>query len=35
MVKNLPAMQDTVWVGNLGAEDVLEKKMASLSTVLA
>ena len=34
MVKNLPAMQDTqVW--SLGQEDLLEKEMATHSSVLA
>ena len=34
VVKNLPAMQE-MWVQSLGQEDPLEKKMATLSTVLA
>ena len=34
MVKNLPAMQET-WVQSLGQEDLLEKKMATHSGVLA
>ena len=34
MVKNLPAMQKT-WVQSLGREDLLEKKMATPSSVLA
>ena len=34
MVKNLPVMQE-MWVQSLGQEDPLEKKMATLSTVLA
>ena len=33
-VKNLPAMQET-WVRSLGWEDVLEKGMATHSSVLA
>ena len=34
MVKNLPAMWET-WVQSLGAEDPLEKGMASHSSILA
>ena len=34
MVKNLPAMQET-WVKSLGWEDLLEKGMATHSSVLA
>jgi len=34
MVKNLPAMQET-WVGSLGWEDLLEKGMATHSSILA
>ena len=34
MVKNLPEMQET-WVQFLGWEDLLEKKMATQSSVLA
>ena len=34
MVKNLPTMQKT-WVGSLGPEDPLEKRMATLSNILA
>ena len=34
MVKNLPTMQKT-WVGSLGPEDPLEKRMATLSSILA
>ena len=34
MVKNLPAMQET-WVHSLGQEDLLEKGMATHSSVLA
>ena len=34
MVKNLPAMQET-WVRSLGQEDVLEKRMATHSSILA
>ena len=34
MVKNLPAMQD-IWVGSLGWEDLLEKEMATHSSILA
>jgi len=33
-VKNLPAMQET-WVRSLGPEDFLEKRMATLSSMLA
>ena len=33
-VKNLPAMWET-WVQSLGWEDLLEKEMATLSSVLA
>ena len=33
MVKNLPAMQET-WVQSLGQEDVLEKGMATHSSIL-
>ena len=33
-VKNLSAMQET-WVQSLGAEDPLEKKMATHSSILA
>ena len=33
MVKNLPAMQET-WVQSLGREDVLEKGMATHSSIL-
>ena len=33
-VKNLPAMQDT-WVPTLGREEILEKGMATHSTILA
>ena len=33
MVKNLPAMQET-WVGSLGWEDLLEKGMATHSSIL-
>ena len=32
-VKNLPAMQET-WVPTLGREDILEKGMATHSTIL-
>ena len=34
MVKNSPAMQET-WVQSLGQEDLLEKKMATHSSILA
>ena len=34
MVKNLPAMQET-WVQSLGQEDILEKGMATHSSMLA
>ena len=34
MAKNLPAMQETQ-VGSLGQEDLLEKEVASLSSILA
>ena len=34
MVKNLPAMQET-WAQSLGQEDILEKKMATHSSILA
>ena len=34
MVKNLPAMRET-WVPSLGLEDLLEKGMATPSSVLA
>ena len=34
MVKNLPAMQET-WVRSLGQEDLLEKEMATHSSILA
>ena len=34
MVKNLPTMQET-WVQSLGQEDLLEKEMATHSSVLA
>ena len=33
-VKNLPAMQET-WVSSLGWEDPLEKRVATLSSILA
>ena len=33
-VKNLPAMQET-WVQSLGQEDLLEKEMATHSSILA
>ena len=33
-VKNLPTVQET-WVGSLGQEDPLEKKMATHSSILA
>ena len=33
-VKNLPAMQET-WVQSLSLEDVLEKEMATHSSILA
>ena len=33
-VKNLPAMQET-WVRSLGQEDLLEKGMATHSSILA
>ena len=37
MVKHLPAMQGMkeAWVGSLGQEDPLEKKMATHSRILA
>ena len=34
LVKNLPAMQET-WVCSLGREDLLEKGMATHSSILA
>ena len=34
MVKNLPAMQET-WFQSLGEEDLLEKEMATHSSILA
>ena len=34
MVKNLPAMQET-WVRFLGREDILEREMATHSSILA
>ena len=34
MVKRLPTMQET-WVQSLGREDLLEKEMATHSSVLA
>ena len=34
LVKNLPIMQET-WVWSLGGEDPLEKRMATLSSILA
>ena len=34
MVKNLPAMKET-WVQFLGQEDILEKEMATHSSILA
>ena len=34
MVKNLPAVQES-WVRSLGQEDVLEKRMATHSSILA
>ena len=34
MVKNLPAIQET-WVQSLGQENVMEKGMATYSSVLA
>ena len=34
LVKNLPAMQET-WVRFLGPEDLLEKEMATHSSILA
>ena len=34
MVKRLPTMLET-WVQSLGQEDLLEKEMATLSSVLA
>ena len=34
MVKNLLAMQET-WVQSLGQEDLLEKEMATHSSILA
>ena len=34
MVKHLPTMQE-IWVQSLGGEDVLEKEMASHSSILA
>ena len=33
IVKNLPALQET-WVGSLGREDPLEKRMDSHSSIL-
>ena len=34
MVKHVPTMRDT-WVQSLGLEDLLEKKMATHSSILA
>ena len=34
MVKNVPAMQET-WVQSLCLEDLLEKEMATYSSILA
>ena len=34
MVKNLPVMRET-WVQSLGWEDILEKKMATHSSIIA
>ena len=34
VVKNLPAMQET-WICSLGQEDLLEKEMATHSSILA
>ena len=34
IVENLPAMQET-WVLSLGGEDLLEKEMATHSSILA
>ena len=34
MVKRLPTIQET-WVGSLGWEDLLEKEMATHSSILA
>ena len=34
MVKDLPAIQET-WVQSLGQEDLLEKEMATHSSILA
>ena len=34
MIKNLPVLQET-WVRSLGQEDLLEKVMATHSTILA
>ena len=34
MVKNVPAMQET-WLQSLGREDLLEKGMATHSSILA
>ena len=34
VVKNLPAMQET-WVQSLGHEDLLEREMATHSSILA
>ena len=34
MVKRLPTMQET-WVQSLGREDLLEKEMATRSSILA
>ena len=34
MVKNLPAMKET-WVQSLGQKDLLEKEMATHSSILA
>ena len=34
MVKNLPTMRET-WVQSLGQEDLLEKEMATHSSILA
>ena len=34
MLKNLPAMQE-MWIRSLGQEDLLEKEMATHSSILA
>ena len=35
MVKNLPAVQEMMWLWSLGWEDPLEEEMATYSSILA